>query len=95
MKARRKVGAEPIGVTAGVPDPEGLEAVRLILRLRRERVSFRKIACELVQSGHQTKRGGRWHASTVRAIWQGRSRYVGIVAEAYDHPRVLIRGRDY
>lgn len=95
MSAKRKVGAEPIGLRNGIAEPDELEAVRLILRRRREYVSFRRIAAELEKAGSSTKRGGRWYASTVRAIWERRSRYIGLLEEAYDPPQVLIRGRDY
>jgi len=95
MSAKRKVGAEPIGLRNGIPEPDGLQAVQLILRLRRERVSFRRIAAELEKAGHRTKRGGRWYASTVAAVWKRRARYLGLVAEAYDPPTVLVRGVHY
>jgi site-specific DNA recombinase len=45
--------------------------VRTVVRiheLRREGLSLREIAATLVDEGHRTKRGGEWHASTVRAV---------------------------
>ncbi|MGH7514084.1 MAG: recombinase family protein [Gemmatimonadales bacterium] len=81
-----RLGTTPLGyrtAAAGapmVPDPAELEAVREILRRRRSGLSFRRIAAELAAAGHRTKRGGCWHASTVRAVWQRRSAYRPILA---------------
>lgn len=81
-----RVGTTPLGFrtpTPGAPmEPAEweLEPVRVILARRAAGVPFRAIAAELRMRGERTKRGGRWHASTVRAIWQGRERYAGSVA---------------
>ncbi len=37
--------------------------------------AFRTIAAEPTVRGFQTKRGGRWYASTVQAVWEARRRY--------------------
>ncbi len=49
-------------------DEAEAEAVALIRRRAAEGASLRTIAAELAEGGHHTKRGGRWHASTVRAV---------------------------
>lgn len=86
-----RLGPTPLGYrtpSAGapmVPDPVELAAVRQILRRRRSGLSFRRIAQDLAAAGHQTKHGGRWHASTVRAIWTRRAAYRPLLA-ATQHP---------
>jgi hypothetical protein len=55
-----------------------LEPVHFILSRRGVGVTFRTLAAELTARGFRTKRGGRWHASTVRAIWEGRARYAEV-----------------
>jgi hypothetical protein len=44
------------------------ETVRLIVAFNREGMTLRTIAARLRVEGRSTKRGGRWHASTVRAV---------------------------
>lgn len=39
-----------------------------MVALRNEGLTLREIAAHLTQAGHRTKRGRRWHASTVRGI---------------------------
>jgi len=96
----RPRGAVPLGFRVtedgqGIePDDAGLESVRLILRRRAEGRSYARIAAELEREGHATARGGGWYASTVRAVWRRRARYVGLV-DAPGVLRVLLRGRDY
>jgi DNA invertase Pin-like site-specific DNA recombinase len=81
-----RVGTTPLGFRTPAPgapmEPaeRELEPVRVILARRATGVSFRAIAAELRLRGARTKRGGRWHASTVRAIWQGRARYAEVAA---------------
>lgn len=76
-----RLGTTPLGYRtpgpreAMLPEAGELEVVRFILRRRRSRATFRQIAAELTAKGYRTKRGGRWHASTVRAVWSGRKRY--------------------
>jgi hypothetical protein len=43
---------------------------------------FREIADALAAAGHQTERGGRLHASTVRAVWERRALYAALPREA-------------
>jgi DNA invertase Pin-like site-specific DNA recombinase len=57
------------------PVPEELAVVRRILELWQGGGSFAGIAAKLNADGAPTKRGGRWHASTVRAIVQRRAWY--------------------
>lgn len=76
-----RLGSTPLGFrTPGKgEDMEPVEAelrtVRRILQRKGAGASFRVIAAELRASRIPTKRGGEWHASTVRAIWQQRERY--------------------
>jgi DNA invertase Pin-like site-specific DNA recombinase len=44
------------------------EAVARILALRAGGAGLSEIARALASEGHNTKRGGAWHASTVRAV---------------------------
>jgi site-specific DNA recombinase len=53
-------------IVAGV-EPE-IETVRRIAKLREEGLSMREIAARIAVEGHRTKRGGLWHASTVKAV---------------------------
>lgn len=76
-----RLGTTPLGFrtpapgAALVPVEAELAPVRYIIQRRAQGIPFRTIAAELAQSGHRTKRGGRWHASTVRALWAARRRY--------------------
>jgi hypothetical protein len=49
--------------------------VRHILRRRAQGATFRTLAAELTAQGLPTKRGGRWHETTVRRLWHQRARY--------------------
>ena len=51
-----------------IPVPDELETVRLILDLWRRGRSLRQIATQLNEKGRPTKRGGRWHACTVKKV---------------------------
>jgi len=51
-------------------DAAELEAVSLIRQWHSDGHSLRTIAMKLQVGGFSTKRGGRWHASTVRAVLQ-------------------------
>ena len=51
-------------------DVDELQTVHRIHDLRAEGLSFRRIAEVLEREGHRTKRGGAWHASTVRSVLQ-------------------------
>jgi site-specific DNA recombinase len=82
-----QLGAVPLGLRIEgeggtmVADALELEAVKLVLRRRRAGTSFRAIAAELTARGAATKRGRRWHASTVRGIWTRRSEYRQLLAK--------------
>ena len=76
LKEKKRRG-EPLGSPAlgfeakdkkRVEDPEGLEVVRYIKTLRRKRLSHREIAKQLNEEEIATKRGGKWHGSTVSYI---------------------------
>lgn len=83
-----RVGTVPLGfrpTEAGGPMhpvPAELEVVRHILARREAGAAFRVIAAELRTRGCSTKRGGRWHASTVRSVWVGRQRYDNLLRPA-------------
>ncbi|MCB9558119.1 MAG: recombinase family protein [Deltaproteobacteria bacterium] len=47
---------------------EEQQTIKRILDLRALGASLREIAATLTHEGYKTKRGGRWHASTVRAV---------------------------
>jgi len=71
-KARgERLGTTPLGYRTPAPGqplepvPEEQATIRRILALWREGHSYRAIAAHLTQEGHRTKRGARWHHSTV------------------------------
>ena len=80
-----RLGTTPLGFRTPAPgatlEPvEGeLAPVRHILRRRREGATFRTIAAELTSQGLPTKRGARWHETTVRRLWRGRARYAALL----------------
>jgi DNA invertase Pin-like site-specific DNA recombinase len=71
-----RLGGMPYGFTAAaaggelLPNPDELEAVRLILDLRARdpASSFRQIARSLNAGGYPTRRRAPWKAATVRKI---------------------------
>lgn len=56
-------------------DTRELEVARHVLELCEQDVPFAVIAARLNAESVRTKRGGRWHASTVHKIWSRRSVY--------------------
>jgi hypothetical protein len=62
-----------------VPVPEELRVVRCILERWRRGGSFAGIASHLNAEAAPTKRGGRWHASTVRAVVKRREWYAAVL----------------
>ena len=65
------LGFQAIGSRKSMePVPEELETVRKILERWRRGGSYLGIAAQLNTDGIPTKRGGRWHAATVRKIVQ-------------------------
>lgn len=74
-KARgERVGTIPYGFrladddVALVEEPREQEIVALVKKLRAEGASLRAIGRELHERGYSTRRGGEWHASTVKRI---------------------------
>ena len=65
-----------------VPVPEELETVRQILRLWRRGLSYRAIVAKLNEKGVPTKRGGHWHAATVRGVVQRRGWYRDVMGDS-------------
>ena len=61
------------------PVPEELAIVRRILEAWRTGGTYAGIAAQLNARSVPTKRGGRWHASTVRGIVQRRAWYADIL----------------
>ncbi len=61
------------------PVPEELAIVRRILEAWRAGGTYAGIAAHFNGEGVPTKRGGRWHASTVRGIVQRRTWYADIL----------------
>jgi len=58
-----------------VPVPDELAVVRRILELWRTGLSYRATAARLNREGLPTKRGARWHASTVQKVVDRREWY--------------------
>lgn len=58
------------------PVPEELAVVRRVLKLWRDGRSFRAIAANLNADAVRTKRGRRWHHTTVAKVVRARDRYV-------------------
>ena len=61
------------------PVPDELATVRQILERWRAGGSYLGIAAQLNAESIPTKRGGRWHASTVRGVVQRRDWYADIL----------------
>ena len=66
---------------------EEADTVRRIMRMRKQaHLSYHEIARRLNEEGVATKRGGRWHAGTVRRVvlnplYRGSLQYGGVAAE--------------
>lgn len=60
---RNEYGRRVVELDAGE-----LDTLHRIYDLRAEGLSLRQIAGRLASEGRATKRGGRWYASTVRAL---------------------------
>lgn len=62
-------GSPPYGLKAEggelIPVPEEQEAIRLATDLRKRGCSLREVGIALWDAGHLSKRGGRWHPTTV------------------------------
>ncbi len=67
-KPTERVKQDPPKNAVSKPDPQ--DAGRQIELLHAQGMSLREIAKRLRESGVPTRRGGDWHASTVRAVLQ-------------------------
>jgi DNA invertase Pin-like site-specific DNA recombinase len=65
------------------PDPHTAPIVRRIFNLREEGESLRSIADTLNAAGVPTKRGGDWHASTVKHVLDN-PKYRGRLVQTFD-----------
>jgi DNA invertase Pin-like site-specific DNA recombinase len=80
-----RLGATPLGFRTASPggdlepDPNELVSVERVLTLWRRGMSYRRIASTLNAERCKTKRGGRWHASTVVKIVRRRARYANVL----------------
>jgi DNA invertase Pin-like site-specific DNA recombinase len=69
-----RLGTTPLGFpTPGrgqgmEPIPEEQATIRRVLTLRRRGRGYRAIAGQVAKEGHRTKRGARWHHSTVANV---------------------------
>lgn len=66
-------GTVPYGFDAAgkgrlIPNPREQEALKLITRLRKRKVSLRKIGEILTEQGFTPKKGGIWHPQTIKQI---------------------------
>ena len=73
--------------------PEEVEQVEKVFRLRANGESYQKIADVMNEAGHITKRGTKWHQSTVKRIlvnphYIGKSNWKGQLMEA-QHPPLI------
>lgn len=69
------LGFRAAGGGIAEPDAEELAVVRHVLALCEADLPFHRIAERLNGEGLPTKRGGRWHASTVHRIYTRREKY--------------------
>jgi site-specific DNA recombinase len=65
---KRTEAADENGRRVVVEATDELASVARIVALRSDGVSMREIAAVLTAEGYATKKGGRWHASTVHAV---------------------------
>lgn len=78
-----RLGTTPLGFRTPAPgqpmepDDDGIRAVWLVFKLRRQDhpATFRAIARTLEARGFATKRGGKWDPRTVKGIWDRRAKY--------------------
>lgn len=57
-----------------------IEAIKLIYAMKKnEGLSLRKIAAKLTDKGYKTKKGGRWHANTIKKILDNTGLYEGVL----------------
>jgi len=81
----QRLGAVPLGFRPDgpggdlLPDSDELVVVENLLALWRRGWSYRRIAAHLNAEGANTKRGGRWHPSTVAKVVRRRARYAAVL----------------
>lgn len=67
-----RIGAVPFGFCLVGdhldPDPEELQIVRSLVSLKRQGLSYQKIAAKLNTQGVPSKNGGKWHPKTVMGV---------------------------
>ena len=54
------------------PVPQEQEAARLARQLREGGESLRGVGRQLLEAGHAPRRGGKWHASSIKVVLQAR-----------------------
>lgn len=97
--SRQNGGACPYGYAINPANneyvliPEEAKVVRQIFKLRARGQSLRQIAQRLAHEGSRTKRGGRWHANTIKAILENPF-YTGAYETHYarfeqHHPEII------
>lgn len=80
-----RLGTTPLGFVTPEPgapmhpQESELEIVRSILSAKKRGQSFRAIARRLEEQGVRTKRGAKWHHSTIRSVWGRRGQYAGFL----------------
>lgn len=72
-------------------EPKEAEVVRLIFDLHEQGYSMDKIAKELNEKGCATKNGGKWYASTIKAILSNKKLYQGYYR--YGNQKEWVRGK--
>jgi DNA invertase Pin-like site-specific DNA recombinase len=87
-------GAVPLGYRLSaegdlVIDPEAASLIRRIYRMREEKQSLRRIACTLNAENIATRRGGKWHAGTVRYILEN-PKYKGFITYHFKDERCFV-----
>lgn len=73
------------GTTRLVPNAEEQATVAMARALRAEGMTLARIAAKLAETGHRTKRGGHWDATTVRLLIK--PRYVETMSAAESAPK--------
>ena len=72
-------------------EPAEAEIVRLIFDLRKQGMSMEKIANELNTRGCETKNGGSWYGSTIKAILANKKLYQGYYR--YGNQKEWVKGK--
>lgn len=72
-------------------EPKEAEVVKKIFALRNQGLSMDKIAQELNSQGCETKNGGQWYASTIKAILANKKLYQGYYR--YGNQKEWVKGK--